>query len=132
MPVKLDIEVEDEDTGYAAVVGKLKNVQGKELIVGVLEPDKKHPSGSTVGKVALAHEFGQGRNRQRSFLRATFDSNASNYAAILFEEFKDWDIDQALDKLGRIMVQNVKFKIMSYPLYDTGTLVRSIGAERKG
>lgn len=66
--------ISDTDKGFAAMVARLK-ASGPSVRVGILEPDKQHSNGRTVGEVAQDAEFGAAARGipQRSFLRAGVD-----------------------------------------------------------
>lgn len=142
----------DTDFGYRKIMGSLRAMDGSEgaVEVGVFE-DAGVDGDLPLTDLAAIHEYGSadGRIPQRSFLRSTFDENASSIkkgieAAIL--EGIDGEPAQAASfalRTGEDLVKKIQAKIRggiapanaestlrqkngSTPLIDTGELINAI------
>lgn len=125
-----------------------KRLSGKENVkVGLPSSSNAYPDGTSVIMVGSVHEFGSpSRNiPQRSFLRSTLMEKRGTYKGLFRKLSKDMtsndmDIKTALSKLGLIVVNDVRSKIIEIkepplkhrdgnPLNDTGHLRQSITYE---
>jgi hypothetical protein len=154
------VSVSDKDRGWKRILGETKKLEAKPVVkIGVQGADATErkqvstPAGLettalTVVEIANFHEFGLGRNPERSFLRETVDQNRSKYVKIT-EAFKKeifggkLTTGQALGMLGEKIKSDVQQRITDgiapalspetierkgsdVPLIDTGQLRQSI------
>lgn len=129
---------------------ELKEARKKAVYVG-LPKDKvseTYDDGISVIQVGAIHEFGMGRNPERSFLRVPFSQNEKIINAFINKQFSlifngEADTVQSLNKIG-ILARNISVdaftnndwkenspatierKGSSRPLIDTGNLRQSI------
>ena len=122
-----------------------------DILVGVPADATPYPDGTSVAMVGAIHEFGQGQQHERSFIRSTFDEQQPKYikmAQKLIKKIVDkgGDIETVADLIGTEAAADVSDKIVtldtpgnaestkarkgsSNPLIDTGHLRQSIRHE---
>ena len=157
--VDMAIKTKDIDLGYVKILREMKKLdQNPRVKVGWPAEDAKsvapHSDSSlTVAQIAIIHEFGSPMKNipERSMLRVTHDAKAKEWSKAtdkLAGQIFDGKltVEQALDKLGILMLRDVKRRISSgippalkyregTPLVDTAqilnatTYVRIMGNE---
>ncbi len=109
----------DIDRGRLAILKQINVLKKKPFVKVGLMGGKIHKRAKTmtVAQVGFKHEFGAGRIPQRSFMRTTFDEKKNEW----FRETKKVKDDvlrgketvsQGLDKLGKIIANDTKSKII--------------------
>jgi hypothetical protein len=67
----------DTDKGWQAMKRRAEAAAGDNVVVGVFgeKANTPHPEGQgmTIGEIVSIHEFGEGNNHERSFIRETVD-----------------------------------------------------------
>lgn len=129
---------------------ELKEARKKAVYVGLPKgkASDTYENGETVIQVGAIHEFGMGRNPERSFLRVPFKKNEGRIKGLINKQFSlifngEADTVQSLNKIG-ILARNISVesftdndwpentpatierKGSSRPLIDTGALRQSI------
>jgi hypothetical protein len=132
----MTVKIVEVDTGWNDLISGFRAAQGAgELFVGILSPGKGHPSGTSVGAVAAAHEFGTSRNPAQNFLRGTFDKNIGSYVTrmgdlmsrSLGRRGRKIGVRSAMLSLGPLMVKDIRQEISAIPLIETRTLLKAVG-----
>ena len=122
-----------------------------DILVGVPADATPYPDGTSVAMVAAIHEFGQGGQHERSFIRSSFDEHQGKYikmAQKLVKKVidKGGDIEMVAELIGTEAAADVSDRIValdtpgnaestkarkgsSNPLIDTGHLRQSIRHE---
>ncbi len=148
----MSARVESKDRGAAALVAAATKLvsQGRNtaLRVGVLQGSAAHVGGTTVGEVAMFHEFGTATIPQRSFLRGWYDEYLDRNKALWRKMMarvarNELTREQALGQMGSLFVAQIQKRITDHipppladstiahkgsstPLIDTGQLKASI------
>lgn len=96
----------------------LDQCRGAYVTIGVHEDAGQYDSGVSVVEVAMWNEFGTTNIPERSFLRSTFDENATKInqwreLAIQNILTKGWSVEKALEMIGFRVMTLVQNKIKS-------------------
>jgi hypothetical protein len=75
--------VKDTDNGWKSFQKMLRSIGEDEVVIGI--PGEINFSIPTTAAIGMVHEFGSedGTIPERSFIRSTFDKNASKYSRLL-------------------------------------------------
>lgn len=148
------MKVHDE-TRVPEFLAMIKELQGSEIKLGILGSGagggKHKKSDATVLDIAIWNEFGTRKMPERSFIRASYDSNRSDYESKgekLLEQVIGMTVSPSVlyDTLGLYMVGQtqkyltnlssppndpftIKMKGSSNPLIDSGQMRDSIEYE---
>lgn len=148
----MGVKITDKDRGYKAFAKRCKEAEkGAHAVVGILAAEgaaieAKHSV--TVLQIAQWHEFGAGKNPERSFIRAPFDANESKLRAMVTQSVEEHirggvKILQSMGEIGSYLrgemvaiiatkglapnaPSTIKKKGSDTPLIDTGLLKASI------
>ena len=118
MSAKATTRIREVDKGANKLLKAARDFGGKVLRVGIVggAGEEEHSPGVTVGDIAGFHEFGDGNNPERSWLRAWFDGDQSNIKQDVRKVTRlvlegRMDEQQALDILGAKFVGEIQKRI---------------------
>lgn len=144
MKLRLNMLLKDTDKGWTAILSgaaKIARKSGPVVDIGISDG-----MGEKVLRYAFVHEFGStdGRIKERSYVRSTIDRNATKYKALVkgvalaaqaamvaaaqSNPAAAWQkvAEQGLDKIGRLVVADIRALIMSgaLPKIQDSTIAR--------
>lgn len=119
------ISIKDTDLGMKKIVAELKNLEKKDVLVGIQARSKtqvtykagrKGKANVDIAEYATENEFGNSKIPERSFIRSAFDENLSLIESFVEKQYgKIIDgtstTDQALGTIGKVIESMVKTKI---------------------
>ena len=102
----------DEDRGFKHLMVNLKRAR-TEVRIGVSDAPHEGSGGMTIAQIGALHEFGQGHNPERSFLRAWADSDEPSWLGRLKETLFRALLGDGrwVDDFGKYAVEGVRARI---------------------
>ena len=150
----MTIRTSDTDRGEKRIRKSLKNLDGKQVVIGINEGAGEYPNGVAIALVGFWHEYGTSNMPARSFIRAAIDKNIKTIESRRAKLLGDVLVGRmsetlALEQLGFMISEMIKtyinqmlrprlapstvaakaragFAPPEKPLIATRTLVRSI------
>jgi hypothetical protein len=143
----MSARVVDRDNGYSRVLKNVRSLEvRKGVSVGVNEEPHAGSRGMTNAQIGAIHEFGLGKNPQRSFLRAWVDQNQRGWVSWLRERVRRWLLGNEAwaEDFGQYVVDGVRARMRlgippplqdatvkrkhggSTPLIDTEQLINAV------
>lgn len=135
MTARVNVRLRDRDRGFQRMLRNARDVQTIRLRAGVLPEDagRRYPqNGATVGDVAAWNELGTSRMRARPFLSTWYERR---YQAVIGEvvgivrrNLRDGQARRALRAVAARVQTEIRVSLLSFEIYDTGLLERSLSA----
>lgn len=134
----MSVEIKDDRRAWDGILRELAQLRRTKVTVGVHADDAQRDDGSSNAYIAAVHEFGKGRNPERSFLRDTVDSDSSimhfaedQAGAVAQGQMK---AGQAGERIGIMVADKVKRRIRSGipPALHESTIKRKLAKGSHG